>query len=229
MISGRSDSQLICFSPGFALGIALVMVSFLASADNVFAAPKPRITSPDTASGIVGVPFSYQITADQAIATWGATPLPPGLTVNTTTGLISGTPTAVGTTSVGLSATNGNGTGTKTLTLTISGPPNGLFVGFRLPDFLTPADSPNNPRLMLQTGATDPSGPHPFNVTLEVLADANLGIWVPYNHFVGINDSASWITNASLPVRDSGVLTGTPQPFGAAQLTQSGPPVPRFI
>ena len=43
-----------------------------------------------------------------------------GLSVNTSTGLISGTPTATGTSTVALSATNGSGTGNATLTLTIT-------------------------------------------------------------------------------------------------------------
>ena len=42
-----------------------------------------------------------------------------GLSVNTSSGLISGTPTAAGTSTVTLSATNGSGTGHATLTLTI--------------------------------------------------------------------------------------------------------------
>jgi len=223
MISARSDSQPACSSRSSALGVALVLIALLAATGNALAA-KPKITSPTTASGTIGLPFSYPITADQAITTWGASGLPAGLTVNTTNGLISGTPTATGTFSVGLSATNGNGTGTATLTLTINSPPNGLFVGFRLPDFLMPAGSPNNPRLMLQMGATQATtGPHPFNVTLEV--DTGGGTWVPYNRFIGINDSTSWITNASLSVRDSGALTGAPQPFSAAQLTGSPPAV----
>src|SRR5437667_7812117 len=92
----------------------------LAAVSSALAAPKPKITSPTTGSGTVGVPYSYQITADQTINTWGAAPLPAGLTVNTSTGLISGTPTTAGTYSITLSATNGNGTGTATLTLTIS-------------------------------------------------------------------------------------------------------------
>src|SRR6266480_2972440 len=111
----------------------------LAVASSALAAPKPKITSPTTDSGTIGVPYSYQITADQAINTWGAAPLPAGLTVNPLTGLISGTPTVTGTFSITLSATNGNGTGTGPLTLTINAPSNGLFVGFRLPDFPTPA------------------------------------------------------------------------------------------
>ena len=45
--------------------------------------------------------------------------MPAGLSVNTVTGLISGTPTTAGTAPVTLSATNSGGTGTATLTLTI--------------------------------------------------------------------------------------------------------------
>ena len=80
----------------------------------------PVITSATTASGTVGRGFSYQITASNAPASYGATGLPPGLTVNGGTGLISGTPTAAGTSTVTLSATNSAGTGSATLTLTIA-------------------------------------------------------------------------------------------------------------
>src|SRR5208337_1089351 len=51
---------------------------------------------------------------------YGATGLPAGLSVNSGTGLITGTPSAGGTSTVTLSATNAGGTGTATLTLTIS-------------------------------------------------------------------------------------------------------------
>ena len=224
MTSVRSDSHPTCSSRSFALGITLAMITLLGGAGDVLAAPKPKITSATTASGTIGVAFTYQITADQAITTWGAAGLPAPLSVNTSTGLISGTPTTVGTFSVTLSATNGNGTGTATLTLTINPPANSLFVGFRLPDFLMPAGSPNNPRLMLQMGATQGTTPHPFNVTLEVLVDAVSNTWVPYNRFIGIDDSTSWITNAPLAVRDSGGLNGAPQPFSTAQLTLNGLP-----
>jgi len=82
---------------------------------------------------------------------------------------------------------------------------------------------------MLQMGATQTGTAHPFNATLEV--DAGGGTWVPYNRFIGINDTASWITNARLPVRD---LPGSapaptpypsPPPFTTAQLTLSPPGV----
>ena len=79
----------------------------------------PVITSATTKSGTVGTAFSYQITATNSPTSYGATGLPSGLTVNSVTGLISGTPTAAGTSTVTLSAANGSGTGTATLTLTI--------------------------------------------------------------------------------------------------------------
>jgi hypothetical protein len=80
----------------------------------------PVISSPNTASGTVGSPFSYQIAASNSPTSFAATGLPAGLSISTTTGLISGTPTAAGTSTVNLSATNAGGTGTRTLTLTIS-------------------------------------------------------------------------------------------------------------
>ena len=80
----------------------------------------PVITSATTASGTVGSAFSYQITATNSPTSYGATGLPAWSTLNTATGLITGTPTAAGTSTVTLSATNGGGTGNATLTITIT-------------------------------------------------------------------------------------------------------------
>ncbi len=77
---------------------------------------QPEITSPSIASATVGQSFTYAITTPTSFA---ATGLPPGLTLNTNTGGISGIPTTTGTYTVALSASNASGTGTKTLTLTI--------------------------------------------------------------------------------------------------------------
>ena len=70
--------------------------------------------------GTVGTAFNYQIAASSSPTSFGATGLPAGLSLNMSTGAISGTPTAAGTSNVAISATNGSGTGTATLVITIS-------------------------------------------------------------------------------------------------------------
>ena len=101
------------------------------SADFTAAAPNPRnstagvpaapvISSATTASGTVGQAFSYQITASNSPTSYAATSLPAGLTVNTNTGLISGTPTTASVSTVTISASNATGPGSATLTITIA-------------------------------------------------------------------------------------------------------------
>ncbi len=82
----------------------------------------PVITSATTATAMVGQPFSYTITANSSPTNYNATGLPAGLSVNTGTGVISGTPTTVATSTITLSASNVGGTGTRTLTLTVNPP-----------------------------------------------------------------------------------------------------------
>ena len=83
------------------------------------------------------------------------------------------------------------------------------YVGLRvLPDHtLTPASSGNLPQLTLFFG-TDAT--HTFNATMEYLVPGTASTWVPYNHFIGINDPSSWINGAAVAVRDAGALSGTP-------------------
>lgn len=85
--------------------------------------PPPVISSATTASGKIGQAFSYLIIASNGPTSFNAPGLPAGLSINTTTGLISGTPTQAGTFSVAISATNSAGTATATLVLEIPAPP----------------------------------------------------------------------------------------------------------
>ena len=82
----------------------------------------PQINSASTATARAGTPFSYRITALNLPRSFGASNLPPGLTLNATSGLISGTPTTTGNASVTLSASNAGGTGTKSLALIVTPP-----------------------------------------------------------------------------------------------------------
>ncbi len=83
----------------------------------------PVITGAATANGTTGTAFTYNIIASNTPASYGATGLPAGRTVNTTTGLRSGTPTAAGTFAATVTATNAGGTGTKTVTITVTAAP----------------------------------------------------------------------------------------------------------
>jgi carbohydrate binding protein with CBM6 domain/putative Ig domain-containing protein len=83
------------------------------------AAP-PTITSSLTATGTTGTAFNYTITASNTPTSYNATGLPAGLSINTSTGVISGTPTSTGTSNITISATNANGTGSSILVLTVN-------------------------------------------------------------------------------------------------------------
>ncbi len=78
----------------------------------------PVITSDLISTGTVGTALSYQIAATNSPTSFNAAGLPTGLSVNTG-GLISGTPTTSGTSSVTISAANSSGTGSASLTLNV--------------------------------------------------------------------------------------------------------------
>ena len=100
----------------------------------IAAAPEvaPVISSAATASGFVGQTLTYQIVADSTPRSYAisAGTLPAGLTLNASTGVISGRPTAttpVGGTTVTISAENPAGPGTLDLVFTIDVPPANVF------------------------------------------------------------------------------------------------------
>jgi len=80
----------------------------------------PVITSSLAASGVLNVPYFYQITATNTPTSYSATNLPSWLVINSTTGTITGMPTQSGSFTVTIAATNADGTDTRTLTLTIT-------------------------------------------------------------------------------------------------------------
>ncbi len=97
----------------------LVQAEYLANTGAVAA-----VTSPAAATGSPGAPFSFTVTATQSPQSFSATGLPPGLTLNPATGVISGTPTTDGSYTVTLTVTNSTGPIVSYLTILIQPPGN---------------------------------------------------------------------------------------------------------
>jgi len=72
---------------------------------------KPVVTPPTMTNGVISGIVSYTFTADNGASKFTATGLPPGVTFNSTTGVLSGRPTKVGTYAIIITATNSAGTG----------------------------------------------------------------------------------------------------------------------
>ena len=97
------------------MGASTIRKGYLASA-----VLPPVITSSLSATGTTNSTFSYQVVASNSPTSYTATALPAGLSINNTSGLISGMPTSAGTASIILTASNSGGSSSSTLTLTVS-------------------------------------------------------------------------------------------------------------
>jgi hypothetical protein len=81
----------------------------------------PTITSPISAGANVGSTFTYTITSTGSPPTsYSATGLPPGLTINTQTGVITGEPTTFGSYVATITATNSTGSNSSVLTIGVT-------------------------------------------------------------------------------------------------------------
>ncbi len=81
--------------------------------------PAPIITSNLVTTGKVGTAFTYQILATNSPASYSALGLPGGLAVNAESGAITGTPSASGSGSFTVSATNAGGMGSANVSYVI--------------------------------------------------------------------------------------------------------------
>ncbi|MBE2215944.1 MAG: DUF1800 family protein [Opitutaceae bacterium] len=119
----------------------------------------PTATGLNRTAAIVGEPFVAFIESTGIPTTYVAHGLPPGLSVNATSGVISGTPTAAGDYAVWLSALDSNGGGSISVLLrviapggnatreTFAGAPSGLAVPFGV----APSSTTSTAQLSLST------------------------------------------------------------------------------
>jgi len=131
---------------------------------------KPVITVAATINATYNQYFGYQIVASHNPTSYAVLgTLPPGLSINATTGFISGTPTTTGTFTTGLIASNAQGTGAASATFVVSAAPvpvidspltasatNGVYFGYQI-------RATNNPTSFGATGM-------PAGLTLDTVA-----------------------------------------------------------
>ncbi|MCP4418705.1 MAG: hypothetical protein GY805_18965, partial [Chloroflexi bacterium] len=78
----------------------------------------PQIVSGPLTSAVVGLEYTYDVNATGVpTPTYALTQKPSGMTINSTTGVISWTPTATGNVNVTVTATNAGGTDTQSFTI----------------------------------------------------------------------------------------------------------------
>lgn len=161
----------------------------------------PAITSLGTASGQVGLDFSYSATASGSPSlrtTFAAKggPLPAGLTINTATGRITGKPAKAGVFNVMLEATNALGRASKSLILDIKAAPRPSITvsPSTLSGFTARRGQASKPRSLSISGS---------NLTTQVTVRA------PTGYQVSRSASTGYASSLRLLPGNSGVLART--------------------
>lgn len=157
----------------------------------------PVISGPFSAYVAVGEPFSYQIKASNWPASFSATSLPPGLTIDSASGRITGIVQATGQHAIGISATNGGGEGHAVLNLTVD------LTGTRITSFSPLVVNPSEEITIRGSGFT--------GATQVSFADRYFE-FTPAEEFTVVSDSE---IRARVPYIDQYHSLHSEQPFGS--------------
>ncbi|MCW2767396.1 MAG: zinc metalloprotease [Nocardioides sp.] len=159
------------------------------------------VNNPGNQTGTVGTAKSVQITASDSAAgqtlTYSAAGLPPGETINASTGLISGTPTTAGTYSVTVTAKDTtNASGSTTFTWTISGTGGGTC---------TPGQKLGNPGF--ETGTAAPWTSSAGVVDNAAGQAAHSGSWKAWMNGYGATHTDTLSQSVAIPAGCQATLT----------------------
>lgn len=144
-------------------GRLLYKESFVAGASGTPPAPTPVITSSTILNGSLGQALSYSILSTATATSYAADNLPAGLTCDTATGLISGTPTAAGIFTAHLTATGPDGTAELDLTINITEEETTVFSNSNIAGVLSNPPEPTTFELVSPTTITYLMDYHYFN------------------------------------------------------------------
>lgn len=162
------------------------------------------LISPATAVGFINQPFSFTVAGANSATRYTAAPLPPGLTFNTTNGLISGTPTLAGTFQVMLTATNAVGAAAAALAITICDTGSSVVrevwtnvTGINVSDVPTGTTASSQAALGTLEGVTN----YGDNYGERIRAYLTAPVTGNYRFWIAGSDAAElWISNDSEPV-----------------------------
>ena len=190
-----------------------------ALSSEAFAGTAPIISSPLTTLGLIGAPFLYPITASNTPTSYSANGLPAGLTVNTTTGQITGTLSTAGIYFPTIVASNAAGSDAKNLTIVVIGtagnltrqvwstPLSGSGVS-TVPVWTVPTSTTTITSLQAPANEGDNFGdriqgyitaPITGNYTFQVSSDENVELWVSSNAEPAHRLKRAWVVNGSVP------------------------------
>jgi uncharacterized protein (DUF1800 family) len=178
------------------------------------------IISPLTAVGFLSQPFSFTVVGANSATRYTAAPMPPGLTFDSNTGLLSGTPTLAGNFAVMLTASNAVGVGASALAVSIFDTGSSVIrevwtnaPGVKVSDIPLSTSASSSAALGTLEGITDYGDNYGERIRgyLTAPATGNYYFWI-----AGSDAAELWISNDSEPankVRRAYVLpTANPAP-----------------